>query len=121
MKEEFKTFVKKRPELVDYVNTGDMTWQKFYEQWYLYGEDDAIWNKYKKKEETVNTNENTKDSSFSVSSILNTLKNVDMNEVKKGVNNLQKVVELLQGFVTKDSVSNASSYEPRRLFRKFED
>ena len=123
MKEEFKAFVKKRPELANFVNSGEMTWQKFYEQWYLYGDDDAVWQKYKKKQETTSNTktEENKESSFSVSSILNTLKNVDINEVKKGVNNLQKVVELLQGFIVKDESVNASSYEPRRLFRKFED
>ena len=46
MKEEFKLFVKKRPELINYVNNGKMTWQKFYEQWYLYGEVEAVWSKY---------------------------------------------------------------------------
>ena len=107
MKEEFKEFVKKRPELIDYVNKGEMTWQKFYEQWYLYGEDDALWNKYKK------------DDSFSFSNILENLKKVKADDVKKGVNNVQKIVELLQGLLVKDKVD--TPYEPRQLFKKFED
>ena len=115
MKEEFKAFVKKKPELIDYVNDGKMTWQRFYEQWYLYGEDDAIWNKYKKIEKEVK-----KEEGFSFSNILDNLKNVKADDVKKGVNNIQKIVELLQGLLVKDNI-DTPSYEPRQLFKKFED
>lgn len=109
MKEEFKEFVKTKPELIDYVNSGEMTWQRFYEMWNLYGKDDAIWSKYKKKEE-----------SFNFSSILNSLKNIKADDVKKGVNNIQKVVELIQGLIIKDT-PKTNAYEPRQLFKKFED
>jgi hypothetical protein len=115
MKEEFKLFVRKKPELVRYVNEGSMTWQKFYEQWNLYGEDNEIWNNYKKEEQIK------KEESFNMSNITEMIKKIDMNSVQKGVNSLQKMVELLQGFVTKDAVSNTSTYEPRQLFKKFED
>lgn len=110
MKEEFKLFVKKRPELINYVNNGKMTWQKFYEQWYLYGEDEVVWSKYK-----------TSSDKFNLSSFIDTIKKVDMNEVQKGVNSMQKAVELLQGLVTKDNASAKESYTPRQLFKKFED
>ena len=48
-KEDFKNFVKDKPELADYVDKGDMTWQKFYELYDLYGSDSSVWNKYSKK------------------------------------------------------------------------
>ena len=118
MKEEFKLFVKKRPELIKYVNSGKMTWQKFYEQWSLYGEDENVWKEYKSLDNISKEND-----SFSITTITNMLKKVDMDQVKKGVNSLQKVVELLQGFVAKDSAfpSKGDVYEPRQLFKKFED
>lgn len=118
MKEEFKLFVKKRPELIKYVNSGEMTWQKFYEQWSLYGEDEEVWKKYKSVSENKNES-----NSFNISTITNMLKKVDMDQVKKGVNSLQKVVELLQGLVSKDTVMPTKNdvYEPRQLFKKFED
>ena len=34
--EEFKNFVRTKPELIKYVQNGKMTWQKFYD---LYGTD----------------------------------------------------------------------------------
>ena len=38
-KEEFKIFVTTHPELVDYVNNDNMSWQKFYDMYALYGKD----------------------------------------------------------------------------------
>ena len=114
MKEEFKLFVKNKPELIDYVTSGKMTWQKFYEIWSLYGSDNKVWDKYK------SINENKIDNNFNISSIMDTIKKVDVNSLKKGINGFQKMIELLQGFLVKDSAST-SNYEPRKLFQKFED
>ena len=114
MKEEFKSFVKSKPELINYINDGTMTWQKFYELWSLYGSDDKIWNNYIKKDNLIGD--------FNLSSIINSIKNIDMDSVKKGVTNIQKVIEIIQGFTTKDTLSNVKEgYEPRQLFKKFED
>ena len=120
LKEEFKAFVRKRPELIKYVNSGDMTWQKFYEQWSLYGEDENVWKDYKNN--NISSSSNTKQESFNLGSIADMIKKVDMNSVQKGVNSLQKIIELLQGFTAKDvATSNSKTYEPRHLFKKFED
>lgn len=95
-----------------------MTWQKFYEQWNMYGEDNSVWDKYK----MASTTTATKDESFSFSSLVDMAKKVDMDSVKKGVNSLQKVVELLQGFTAgKVGTTPTTGYEPRQLFKKFED
>lgn len=120
LKEEFKAFVRTKPELISYVSSGEMTWQKFYEIWSLYGDDDKIWNKYKVKEEVKNQGNNE---GFSISSLIDSIKKVDMNQVQKGVSSMQKAIELLQGLSTSKttSQSNTSSYQPRQLFKKFED
>jgi hypothetical protein len=116
--EKFKLFVRTKPELSSYVNEGSMTWQKFYEMWNLYGEDSDIWNKYSKKEESSNlTSDNT---SNTVSNILSNLKNIDMNEVQKGVESVRKAIDLLQGFIVSDTPSN-KTYTPRNLFKKYDD
>ncbi len=121
MKEEFKLFVRKKPELIKYVNKGDTTWQKIYEQWSLYGEDENIWKQYgNSKEESSETNKSSTDT-LSLAGIVDMLKKVDMASVQKGVNSLQKMVELLQGFTSKDDNVKQDSYKPRQLFKKFED
>ena len=45
-KDEFKEFIKSKPELVDLVKNKKDTWQDFYEVYDLYGNDDNVWNKY---------------------------------------------------------------------------
>ena len=45
-KEEFKTFVKKNPKLIKYVQDGSSSWQKFYEIYDIYGEDENAWKDY---------------------------------------------------------------------------
>ena len=76
IKEEFKAFVRAKPELVSYVSSGEMTWQKFYEIWNLYGNDEKVWEKYKEK--NINESKKTSDS-FTFSSLIEHLKKVDMN------------------------------------------
>ena len=120
LKEEFKAFVRKKPELITHVTNGEMTWQKFYELWSLYGEDEKVWDKYKEKtdERTATGSEET----FSFSSLVDSIKKVDMNSVQKGINSMQKAIELLQGLTTKNAVeSTTEGYKPRQLFKKFED
>ena len=51
MKEDFKKFVNLHPELISYVNNNQMTWQKFYDMFSLYGTDNSVWNEYLKKED----------------------------------------------------------------------
>ena len=45
-KDEFKEFIKSKPELIDLVKNKKYTWQDFYEVYDLYGNDDDVWNKY---------------------------------------------------------------------------
>ena len=45
-KDEFKEFIKSKPELVDLVKNKKYTWQDFYEVYDLYGNNDDVWNKY---------------------------------------------------------------------------
>lgn len=119
MKEEFKMFVRKKPELAKYVNSGKTSWQKLYEQYSLYGEDEKVWNEYKNNNEEKEEN-TKKEDSFSFSAFTDMVKKIDMDQVKKGVNSLQKIVELIQGFTLKDTPA-ANTYEPRQIFKKFED
>lgn len=119
IKEEFKAFVRTKPELVSYVSSGKMTWQKFYEIWNLYGNDEKVWEKYKVKDTNESKNN---DNSFNFSSLIDSIKKVDMNSVQKGINSMQKAIELLQGLTAgKASSGSTNTYQPREVFKKFED
>lgn len=114
---EFKTFVKDKPELVEYVHKGEMTWQKFYELYDLYGTKDEIWKPYQKQvEETVAKTT----SAFGMAEILEWLKTVDLDSVQNGINSVQRVLGVFQDLGTKDEVAKPE-YKPRPLYKHFED
>ena len=54
--EEFKDFVRRYPGLKTVVRNGQATWQSLFEEWYLYGEDDGQWEKYKKNKPSGSAN-----------------------------------------------------------------
>lgn len=111
MKEDFKNFVNNHKELIRYVNTDKMTWQKFYDMYNLYGENSDIWDEYLKKEENK--------SSISFSDILDSIKKLDPDEVQKNINSLNKILSLISTLVTKEE--SKQEYEPMPLYKKFED
>ena len=117
-KEEFKLFVKEHPELIRYIKTGEMTWQKFFEIYSLYEKDDKVWSKYfnnKNEEESVQKD------TMSVSDLINMVKNVDLDSVQKNITNISKALGLVQSLISKDEIPQTESYTPRPLYKKFED
>ena len=113
-KEEFKTFIKKHPELIKYVKSGEMSWQKFFEIYSIYGESNDIWNKYFKE------NENTSNS-MSINDLLEMVKKVDLDSVQKNISNISKAINLVQSLITTDEIKEENTYTPRPLYKKFED
>lgn len=111
MKEDFKNFVNNHKELIKYVNTDKMTWQKFYDMYSLYGEDSNVWDEYLKKEET--------NSNISFGDIINSIKKLDPDEVQKNINSLNKILSLISTLISKEEPKQ--EYEPMPLYKKFED
>ncbi len=123
-KESFKMFVRGNPNLVNYVNSGQMTWQKFYEMHDVYGENHSIWNSYLEgnansntRSSTVNTESSTVGDT-SVKDLFNMIKKVDLETVRKGVDGLQKAVGLVQDLTTTKRTNN---YQARPLYKHLED
>ena len=117
-KEEFKMFVKQHPELIRYVKEDNMTWQKFFEIYSIYGSDQNIWSKY--FNDNNSSSSITKDN-MSVSDLINMVKNVDLDSVQKNISNISKALGLVQSLITKDEIPNTDTYTPRPLYKKFED
>ncbi len=113
--EEFKNFVRTKPELIKFVQNGEMTWQKFYEIYDLYGSDEKVWNKYI-----------LDDRDSSISKITNMVKNVDMDSIKSHINTAQKAIDFVSDLTKKNPVSTVDSLtkgpvSPRPLNKFFED
>lgn len=119
-KEEFKAFVKLHPELIKFVKSNEMTWQKFYEIYSLYGKENSVWDKYFKDLEEDSSSSSKE--SFSVTDLINMVKKVDLNSVQKNITNISKALGLVQSLVTKEDTSvQTDTYTPRPLYKKFED
>ena len=117
--DSFKEFVKKNQVLVTYVKENKMTWQKFYELYDLYGEDNNIWNEYLKKEEPQTKVNNTKPSSLS--NIMEMAKNIDPDKLQDGITSIQKAISLFGDMITKNNTSSTNTYTPRPIYKKFDD
>ncbi len=109
----FKDFVKKNPSLVTFVKNGNMTWQKFYELYDLYGEDEKIWKDYIKTKEIKETSE------VLATDLVSWFKNIDMDKMQEGIKSVERVLSVLQDFGDKNETKN--TYEPRPIYKHFED
>ncbi len=114
MKEEFKKFVRGKPELIDYVTNNKMTWQQFYEIYDLYGENNSIWNNFKKKDGNENNN-----ISKTIKDFLNLFKGIDAKKIQSTLTSINKVLDTFREI--NDSNSNTNSYEERPKYKYFED
>ena len=115
-KEEFKEFVKTKPELVDFIKNGEMTWQKFYEIYDIYGSDESAWERYRKSEKAS--------LGAGISSITDLVKNIDVESIQKHINTAQKALGVVQELTNKPAnISNIPKgpLTPRPLNKFFED
>ncbi len=107
--DDFKLFVKENPNLIKYIQNNEMTWQKFYEIYDIYGPDNNVWNDYLKEE---------KENKTSLNDVFKFFKNVDLDSFQEGVSNIQRVVEMLGEL---SLVNNKKEYKPRPLYKHFDD
>lgn len=124
--DEFKLFVKANPFLISYIRDGKKSWQDLYEIYDMYGDDEASWNKYlddsdTREESNSNNRSNTNNSNtFHIDDFIKMAKNVDVDKVQEGITSLQKTLALFGDlFVNKEN--NNKGYNPRPLYRRFED
>ena len=121
--EEFKAFIKTKPELINYVENGEMTWQKFYEIYDIYGTEAKVWDKYKGEDRAL------PGVSEGISKISNIVKNMDMESIKSHINTAQKAIDFMADLTTKKSINptqfgnnlNKGPLNPRPLNKFFED
>lgn len=116
-KESFKEFVKKNPKLIKYVKTNEMSWQKFYELYDMYGEENEIWNEYLKEGDSIKTVA----AGAGFTDFINWLKTVNLDGLQEGIGNVQRVLGIFQDFTKKDNNTQKEEYKPRPIYKHFED
>ena len=103
-KDKFKNFVFNHPEFIDMVNQNKTTWQKLYELYDLYGENNDIWNRYKDTSITSN---------IDIKSLFNTLKNIDLDNLEQSISSIQKAVGLVSEFTKESEEENITPKEDK--------
>lgn len=93
--DDFKAFVRTIPSIREEVVKGRYTWQQLYEFYVLYGEDDKMWEPYKKNTNTVD-----------LSGLLEIIKNVDLDALSRSFEGIQKILDLMSGFVGKEETTS---------------
>ncbi len=113
-KDEFKEFIRSKPELVEYIKNKDMTMQGFFEIFDVYGPDENAWKPYIRSEITKN-----KETNFS-----DIVKNINIDNLQKHINTAQKALGVVEDLTTKSSnVTNIAKgpLTSRPLNKFFED
>ncbi|MDT9023798.1 MULTISPECIES: YlbD family protein [Rossellomorea] len=103
---EFKGFVRKHPKIVKDVRNGDANWQDLFEDWYLLGEDDTRWDKYKDEaaKESSPTNQGSK--SGWMDQVGDMVKKMDANQLQQHINSLSEALGAVQGVLSQFQSNN---------------
>lgn len=116
-KDEFREFIRNKPELVEYIKNKDMTMQGFYEIFDIYGDDENAWKPYLREENKVNN--------ISTPKITDIMKNINIDELQKHINTAQKALGVVEDLTTKgaSNIGNAikGPLTSRPLNKFFED
>lgn len=118
--DEFKSFVKDNPRLIKYVKNNEMTWQKFYEIYDLYGNSSDAWKDFLDVGVATTVAETTASTSASTSDFMSWIKGIDLDSIREGVNSLQRVIGVMQDLNSSKQTSS-EEYKPRPLYKHFED
>ncbi|HWJ77382.1 MAG TPA: YlbD family protein [Niallia sp.] len=108
--EEFKEFVKSNPKIMKEARSGKVTLQEIYEDWYLLGPNDARWNGLLEDDgEAEDKTDTSSNKNQWVSSITDTLKNMDQNQLQGYIANLNQALGTIQGVISQFSATNSSA------------
>jgi len=99
--EHFKEFVKRHPKLRDEVRNGNKTWQQYYEDWYLYGEDSDIWNPYSDnrnnpQKELISAN----DGNGYLGKVMSLVRNLNADQIQGHLSNVNSTLTNIQQLIS---------------------
>lgn len=118
--DEFKQFVKDKPFLANKVKDGTFSWQTLYETYDMFGKDHEFF-----KDDTINetTSDNKEDdkNNDSLGKLFKQLSKVDTKKISDGLENVKKIVGLIDEF--RPNITSSSKLASSRIkpFRKYND
>ncbi|WP_110112952.1 YlbD family protein [Bacillus sp. CGMCC 1.16541] len=118
---EFKEFVKQHPKLIEEVRGQKKTWKQLYEDWYLFGANDEMWAPYQtNKVEASETETSEGEKKDFLTTLLTSLKNVDMNQMQHHITNVNSAIsniqQVLQQFQSNKPSGGGGSAGPNNPF-----
>lgn len=118
--DSFKNFVKNNSYLISYIRRGEKSWQDLYELYDLYGEDEKAWSEFLKDDISSSNNDRVKGNNY-IEDMIRIAKNIDVDKVQEGITSLQKTLGLFGDLFASKGSSSSKKYNPRPLYRRFED
>lgn len=122
--EEFKAFVKDKPYLALKVKEGTFSWQTLYETYDIFGKDHEFFKDDSKndiKDENNSNNSFSNSGTDNINKLFTQLKKVDTKKISDGLENVKKIVGLIDEF--RPSLTSTSKLSSSRIkpFRKYND
>lgn len=121
--DEFKAFIKDKPYLANKVKDGTFTWQILYETYDMFGADHEFFKDESKESKTEQTNNETTESGTgdNINRFFKQLQKVDTKKISDGLENVKKIVGLIDEF--RPNISSSSKLASSRIkpFRKYND
>ncbi|CDO02347.1 coat family protein [Oceanobacillus picturae] len=112
---EFKTFINKHPALIKKIRKSGRSWQEYYEQWALLGEEDPLWDEYKEEEtEWKKEEQDENEGSFEknkelFSNLIKMTENMDLNKVQKQIDSFNNTISVIQELLGQFKQSDTKS------------
>lgn len=102
--EKFKDFVKTHPKLRNEVKNGKYTWQELFEEWYILGSRHRDWEKYTESAPSAPAQPDSvpvpdEKNADLVGGLMNTFKNMDINQVQQYITNANQALGAIQGII----------------------
>lgn len=121
--EDFKKFIKDKPYLANKVKDGTFSWQTLYETYDLFGKEHEFFKDDSKVEETENVENEDRaiNSGDTINRVLKQLQKVDTKKISDGLDNVKKIIGLIDEF--RPNVTSSSKLASSRIkpFRKYND
>jgi len=119
-KENFKLFVKSNPNIASHVNNNEITWQKLYEMYSLYGDDSNVWKNYLSPIQTPSSKV-TPINEAAFKELITMVKNIDLEKVRHGIEGVQRTISLVQDLGFGGTNKIREEYQGRPIYKHFDD
>lgn len=122
-KDEFKSFVATKPDLITVVSSKKKTWQDLFEVFDLYGTDEKMWDNYLRNLEDVKATASATATS-GISELTKLFKNINIDSVQKYIETAQKAIGIVQELTGNKAITPSGTggpSSPRPINKIFED